>query len=134
MAKYITADPGYYSLLKAFADENKKFQTEAEQLLWNHLSQNQMGVRFRRQYIVGTYIADFICLKSNTIIEIDGGYHSQEQQQIKDLIRTTDLEQMGFHVIRFSNDEVFTDLSHVLDQIFNFVVQHLDNKFIIKTT
>jgi len=134
MAKYIIADPGYYRLLKAFADENKKFQTEAEQLLWNHLSHNQMGARFRRQYIVGTYIADFICLKSNTIIEIDGGYHSQKQQQIKDLIRTTDLEQMGFHVIRFSNDEVFTDLSRVLDQIFNFVVQHLDNKFIIKTT
>ena len=97
-ARYNTADPGYYTLLKIFADENKKHQTEAEQLLWNHLSHNNWGLRFRRQYIVGTYIADFICLKSNTIIEIDGGYHSQAQQQIKDLIRTENLEQKGFHV------------------------------------
>ena len=127
-ARYNTADPGYYTLLKTFADENKKHQTEAEQLLWNHLSHNNWGLRFRRQYIVGTYIADFICLKSNTIIEIDGGYHSQTQQQIKDIIRTENLEQKGFHVIRFTNERLFADMSEVLDEIFNFVVKHLDIK------
>ena len=127
-ARYNTADPGYYTLLKTFADENKKHQTEAELLLWKYLSHNNWGLRFRRQYIVGTYIADFICLKSNTIIEIDGGYHSQSQQQIKDLIRTENLEQKGFHVIRFTNERLFAETSQVLDEIFDFVVKHLDIK------
>lgn len=127
-ARFITADPGYYSLLKTFADKNKEHQTDAEQLLWYYLSNNNWGLRFRRQYIIGTYIADFVCLKSNTIIEIDGGYHSQECQQAKDLIRTTNLEQIGFKVIRFTNERVFSDLSAVLDEIFNFVVKHIDIK------
>jgi len=128
MARYITADPGYYSLLKSFADENKKYQTEAEQLLWNYLSHNNWGLRFRRQYIIGTYIADFLCLKSNTIIEVDGGYHSQYNQQVKDIIRTTNLEKMGFHVIRFSNERIYAELPAVLDEIFDFVVKHIETK------
>ena len=114
-----TANPLYYDLLKQFAYKNRYNQTEAEQNLWYHLSGNQLGLHFRRQHIIGCYIADFICVKRNLIIEIDGGYHSQEEQEIKDYLRTEDLEKMGFEVMRFSNDEIFRNLSGVLDKIFN---------------
>ena len=114
-----TADPMYYDLLKQYAYKNRYNQTEAEQNLWYHLSGNQLGLHFRRQHIIGCYIADFICVKRNLIIEIDGGYHSQEEQKIKDYLRTEDLENMGFEVMRFSNDEIFRNLPEVLDKIFN---------------
>ena len=114
-----TANPLYYDLLKQYAYKNRYNQTEAEQNLWYHLSGNQLGLHFRRQHIIGCYIADFICVKRNLIIEIDGGYHSQEEQKIKDYLRTEDLEKMGFEVMRFSNDEIFRNLPEVLDKIFN---------------
>lgn len=115
----MTANPVYYGLLKQFALENRRNQTEAEKLLWFHLSKNRIGLHFRRQHIIGCYIADFICVKKSLIIEVDGGYHSQQQQVIKDYLRTQDLEEMGFTVMRFSNEQIYSDLSNVLDQIFN---------------
>lgn len=114
-----TANPLYYGLLKKFAAENRNFQTEAEKLLWYHLSGNKIGLHFRRQHIIGCYIADFVCLKRNLIIEVDGGYHSQEDQVIHDYLRTQDLEKMGFSVMRFTNEEIMMNLSTVLDTIFN---------------
>lgn len=118
-----TANPLYYDLLKRYAYKNRYNQTEAEQNLWYHLSGNHLGLHFRRQHIIGCYIADFICVKRNLIIEIDGGYHSQEEQEIKDSLRTEDLEKMGFEVMRFSNDEIFRNLPEVLDKIFNKIAK-----------
>lgn len=116
-----TANPLYYELLKGFAYKNRYNQTEAEQELWYHLSGNQLGLHFRRQHIIGCYIADFVCIKRKLIIEIDGGYHSQEEQTIKDYLRTEDLNKMGFEVMRFTNDEICSNLSEVLDKIFNYI-------------
>ena len=118
-----TANPLYYDLLKQYAYKNRYNQTEAEQNLWYHLSGNQLGLHFRRQHIIGCYIADFICVKRNLIIEIDGGYHSQVEQKIKDYLRTEDLEKMGFEVMRFSNDEILRNLPEVLDKIFNKIAK-----------
>ena len=118
-----TANPLYYDLLKRYAYKNRYNQTETEQNLWYHLSGNHLGLHFRRQHIIGCYIADFICVKRNLIIEIDGGYHSQEEQKIKDYLRTEDLEKMGFEVMRFSNDEIFRNLPEVLDKIFNRIAK-----------
>lgn len=116
-----TANPLYYELLKGFAHKNRYNQTEAEQELWYHLSGNQLGLHFRRQHIIGCYIADFVCIRRKLIIEIDGGYHSQEEQIIKDYLRTEDLNKMGFEVMRFTNDEIYSNLSEVLDKIFNYI-------------
>jgi len=118
-----TAHPAYYGLLKVFADENRNHQTEAERLLWFHISKNKIGLHFRRQHIVGCYIADFVCLKRSLIIEVDGGYHSQHEQVINDYLRTQDLEKMGFKVMRFANEEIMTNLSEVLDIIFNEIAK-----------
>lgn len=120
---YKTADPYYYNLLKSFARENRAHQTQAEELLWYHLSNNPWGIHFRRQHIINCYIADFVCLKRSLIIEIDGGYHSQESQIIKDYLRTENLNDMGYKVIRFTNEEIYSNLSNVLDKIFNYVAK-----------
>ncbi len=112
---YNTADPFYYGLLKGYAAENRKFQTDEERLLWRCLSTNKLGLHFRRQHIIGCYIADFVCLKRKLIIEVDGGYHSQKEQTVKDCYRTEDLERMGFKVLRFRNEEIDTNISLVLD-------------------
>lgn len=121
--RFETANPLYYSLLKEFASKNREFQTDAERMLWNHLRDNRLGLHFRRQHIIGCYIADFVCLKKNLIIEIDGGYHSQPIQEIEDYLRTEDLNRMGFNVVRFTNEEVFSNLSAVLDSIFNIIAK-----------
>lgn len=125
---YKTADPICYGLLKGFANENRNHQTDAEQLLWFHLSNNPWGLHFRRQHIIGMYIADFVCLKRALIIEIDGGYHAQDSQQIKDYLRTENLEAMGYSVIRFKNEELYSNMSGVLDSIFNTVAKPRNNE------
>ena len=120
---YDTSDPSYYGLLKVYASENKKYQTEAEKMLWLHLRGKKSGLHFRRQHIIGCYIADFVCLKKKIIIEVDGGYHSQPAQAIKDYYRTEQLESLGFKVLRFKNEDIFSNVVFVLDQIFNAIAR-----------
>ncbi len=71
-----TADPMTYGLLKEFCKAMRNVPTEAEKLLWTALSGKKLGgYKFRRQHIIGNYIADFICLKENLVIEVDGLIH-----------------------------------------------------------
>ena len=102
-----TAYPDSYSTTKQYAKENRSQMTDAENLLWYHIRQGKLGVRFRRQHIIGDYIVDFICLKQNLIIEIDGGYHQETTQQTEDKTRQNWLESMGYKVLRFTNEDIF---------------------------
>ncbi|MBR1687068.1 MAG: 2-C-methyl-D-erythritol 2,4-cyclodiphosphate synthase [Prevotella sp.] len=95
----------------------RKHPTEAESILWNYLSDNKMGVHFRRQHPVFGYIPDFVCLKEQLIIEVDGGYHLEGEQPEKDAERTQWLESEGYTVIRFTNGEVLDDLEEVIGEI-----------------
>ena len=114
---YQTADPGLYKLLKDFARQNRNHPTEAEALLWEYLSANGLGVRFKRQHIIGDYIADFVCLSHKLIVELDGGYHQLAPQLTSDAQRTQWLETMGYRVIRFTNQELFNNINKVLETI-----------------
>ena len=118
--RYETASPDIYPLLRAFARENRKNATVAEEYLWEHLRGGVLGVEFLRQHIVGDYIVDFASRHDGLIIEVDGGYHAERQQQEDDAIREGDLEQMGFHVMRFTNEEVLYDIDKVLQQIEDY--------------
>ncbi|MBO4840491.1 MAG: endonuclease domain-containing protein [Bacteroidaceae bacterium] len=113
-----------YPLLWAFAKENRNNPTEAERLLWFYLSNKQLGVRFRRQHIIGQYIADFACLEKMLIIELDGGYHSFPEQQISDEQRTANLQGNGYRVIRFTNEELFNGIDLVLTKINNALYEN----------
>ena len=79
-----------------------------------------MGMEFLRQHIIGDYIVDFVSRHGGLVIEVDGGYHSEPQQQEDDVIREQDLERMGFHVMRFSNEEVLFDIDNVIEQITSY--------------
>ena len=114
-----SADVIEYPLLWAFAKENRNNPTEAERLLWFYLSNKQFGVRFRRQHIIGQYVADFACLEKMLVVELDGGYHFLPEQQISDEQRITDLQEWGYRVIRFTNEELFLGIDLVLTKIKN---------------
>ena len=118
---YETANKVDYDLLKQYAEENKLFMTDAEHALWNLLRGSGIGDKFRRQHIVGEYIADFINLKYKLIVEVDGKYHFKGDQPVADEQRTADLNRMGYTVVRFTNDEVIGDIRKVGYQIQNLI-------------
>ena len=106
---YMTADPALYELLKEYSREMRNNPTDAERAAWSVLSDNNLGYKFRRQHIIGDYIVDFVCLEKMFVIEIDGEYHNEWEQQINDEERTEWLNKRGFNVIRFTNAEVIAD-------------------------
>ena len=100
---------------------NRKNMTLAESVMWQLLRANVMGHKFLRQHIIGDYIVDFVCRDDGLIVEVDGAYHAELEQQKADEIRTRDLEAMGFRVIRFSNEEVLYDTESVVQEIENYI-------------
>ena len=114
---YETAAPDRYELLKDFARHNRREMTESETVLWNALREMKAGIRFRRQHPIGDYIADFICLPAKLVIEVDGGYHQEPQQQESDKQRTEFLVSKGYQVIRIKNEEISNDLNEVVMRI-----------------
>ena len=102
----------------------RRNETIAEKLLWEKLRNNQLGgLKFRRQHPVNIYIADFYCHKFKLIIELDGDYHSQEEQKQKDEVRTEVLRLNDLKIIRFKNEEVEQDINQVLTTIKNKIEQ-----------
>ena len=74
--KYQTARASVYPLLKQLAEDKKKNQTPAEEILWEQLRGKQLeSYKFRRQHVIDEFIVDFACLEKRLIIEVDGGYH-----------------------------------------------------------
>jgi cobalamin-dependent methionine synthase I len=115
---YHWADPSYYGLLKKFAETNRKNHTDAELIIWKLGKSKQLsGFKIRRQHIIDKYIADFVCLDKRLIIEIDGLIHQLPENQENDTIRTRTLENLGFKVIRFSNEEVISNPESVAEKI-----------------
>ncbi|AWX45248.1 Methionine synthase [Flagellimonas maritima] len=113
-----TANPVLYGLLKEHAKRMRNHPTEAEKLLWNALGgKNLNGFKFRRQHIIGEFITDFICLKQNLIVEVDGLHHQLPENKKSDSERTAWLEKEGYRVVRFTNEEVLGNLECVLEQI-----------------
>ena len=98
--------------LTEYARELRKRQTEAESLLWYVLRGRRLcGLKFRRQYPIKQFIADFACLAEKLVVEIDGGYHDFVYEG--DTKRQCEIESAGWTVIRFSNDEVLSDVEAV---------------------
>jgi very-short-patch-repair endonuclease len=90
--------------------------TPAEQTLWQALQNRQLGgLRFRCQHPLSSFIADFYCPACKLIIELDGDIH--DSQQAYDAERTQKLNQLGYRVLRFSNEAVLSDLETVLERI-----------------
>jgi very-short-patch-repair endonuclease len=91
-------------------------QTRAEQILWQRLRLKRVGnLRFRRQYRIGSYIVDFVCLQARLIVEIDGESHNMTID--RDQRRQEWLESQGFRIIRFMNSDVRANLEGVVQAI-----------------
>ena len=110
-----TADSRIYSSIAGFRKELKNNLTKAEDILWQKIRRNSLGVKIRRQHVVGRYIADFICLSHNLIIEVDGKIHEQQKEQDRE--RTEYLNDRGFRVIRFTNEDIETNIDAVVEKI-----------------
>jgi very-short-patch-repair endonuclease len=95
----------------------RKRMTPAEELLWQQLRGNQLdGWHFRRQHPVGRFIVDFFCAKAKLVVEVDGPIHKQQRAYDKERTELLETER-GYHVIRFTNDEVLNDIESVLQRI-----------------
>jgi adenine deaminase/very-short-patch-repair endonuclease len=120
---YQTADPMLYGLLKDFVSELRNNPTDAEITLWEHLKGKQLSnYKFRRQHIIGGFIADFVCLSKKLVIEVDGLIHQLPENKINDAERTIALNEFGFEVIRFSNSEVL----HQIETVTSKILQKLE--------
>jgi very-short-patch-repair endonuclease len=90
--------------------------TEAETVLWNALRARQChGLKFRRQVPIAWYVVDFLCMEKSLVIEVDGGIHNEQEQY--DSEREEDLRKKGYHILRFTNEQVLNDLPKVLSVI-----------------
>lgn len=115
--KYMTARPSVYGLMLKIQKERKKKTTEAERALWESLKTKQLGVKFRREHIIDKFIVDFLCFEKKLIIEVDGGYHDKPEQKEADVLRTEILNEFGYKIIRFKNEEVLGDIELVKEKI-----------------
>ena len=94
------------------AIELRKESTPAERKLWALIRNDQLGVNFRRQHAIGSFIPDFICIEKKLIIELDGSHHVEQEEY--DTERTGYLESQGYKVIRFWNNDVMNNIEGVI--------------------
>ncbi|MBI4523155.1 MAG: glycosyltransferase [Deltaproteobacteria bacterium] len=106
----------------------RKNPTETERALWQHLRLRQIGGhKFRRQQPLGRYIVDFVCLEKHLVVEVDGGQHGEQAQAAHDAERSAWLEQEGFRVLRFWDNEVLREIGNVKEVIWKALGGGLDS-------
>jgi very-short-patch-repair endonuclease len=103
------------------ARDLRRHMTDAERLLWYFLRARRFaGCKFRRQYPIGPFIADFACVEHRLVIEADGGQHADS---VSDEGRTRSLENAGWRVMRFWNGDIMRGTQDVLEEIRKAVVR-----------
>jgi uroporphyrinogen-III synthase len=89
------------------ARELRQVDTRAEQQDWVLLRDRRMlGLKFRRQVPIGSYIVDFYCDELKLVVELDGGVHDDPDQARNDEIRNIHLKELGYRVLRVPNGMV----------------------------
>jgi len=100
------------SVLLPRARAMRSAPTPSEALLWRQLQGDALGVRFRRQVVVGPFIVDFYCASARLVVEVDGGVHLAQRD--RDARRDAALVADGVRVVRFSDVDVVRNLPEVL--------------------
>ena len=107
-------------VMTELAKQLRQNQTDAEKLIWYSLRNRQLAnAKFRRQYPIEGYIADFYCHEYKLVVELDGGQHFTEDGIRKDAQRTARLNELGIQVLRFDNRQVLTQIEAVLQMIYD---------------
>ena len=100
--------------LHGFAKHMRHRPSDAERKFWYGVRDRRFaGHKFRRQYPIGPYVADFICIECRLIVEIDGDQHGERRQY--DAARDVYLASRGFRVLRFGTYDVYKHLEPLLD-------------------
>ncbi|MBL5912036.1 endonuclease domain-containing protein [Enterobacter asburiae] len=103
-------------ITRSYAKQLRRELTKEERRLWYLLRSRRFeNHKFRRQHPVGNYILDFACCAARLAVELDGGQHDEEQKY--DRQRTCWLNEKGWHVIRFWNNELWDNEEAVLEKI-----------------
>lgn len=118
--------PKYTKSLIPFARKLRRDMTKAEKRLWSLLRNNRLGVKFRRQVPYGPYILDFYCVKARLVIELDGSQHYTPEGRRRDAKRDAYLKGDGLEILRFLNDEVFSNEEGVEQVIYEIVLEALN--------
>jgi very-short-patch-repair endonuclease len=95
----------------------RRQMTSPEALLWQLLRRSPSGIKFRRQYAIGPYVADFYCPSAKLVIEIDGQIHNFQPQARRDLLRDDAVREFGVRVYRIAASDVMRDASSVASAI-----------------
>jgi very-short-patch-repair endonuclease len=102
------------------ARQLRSAQTDAEKKLWDRLRGGQLhGVKFRRQFPIGPFFADFCAAKESLVVELDGSQHLD--MTVRDEERTKYLEELGYRVVRFWDNEVLESTDDVIQEISNLL-------------
>ena len=110
------------SKLRSNARALRKNSTDAERILWSALRDHRLnGAGFRRQVPIENYVADFVCHAARLVVELDGGQHFSNRAEQADARRSAVIEAKGFQVLRFSNHDVTTNRTGVLETIASAV-------------
>ncbi|MGJ5133830.1 endonuclease domain-containing protein [Bradyrhizobium oligotrophicum] len=100
------------------AKQLRHAMTRAETLLWRYIKADRIdGASFRRQVPIQNYIADFVCFSAKLVIELDGESHEFAERQAKDAERDAFFAAEGFEVLRFTNEQVTSNLEGVVEAI-----------------
>jgi very-short-patch-repair endonuclease len=106
----------------------RREETDAEKKLWNILRNRQLaGVKFRRQFSIGRYILDFYCPEYRFGIEADGGQHYADKGRQRDGLRTKELSKIGVEIIRFSDQEILSNIEGVYEMIQKVIEKRRGN-------
>ena len=101
--------------LTGIARRLRKRSTDTERYVWRHLRDGRMeGFKFRRQHAIGRYVVDFVNLEKKVVVDLDGGQHALDPG---DKIRDEWLRAEGYKVLRFWDNQVFSNLEGVLEGI-----------------
>lgn len=115
---YITNSTDNWMHLSAFAKQNRKNPTPAEDKLWQEVRNRKIkGFKFRRQHPINGFIPDFVCLEKKLVLEIDGEYHNEKEQMEYDELRTKWLAASKYKMLRFTNEDVLADIDRIIKTI-----------------
>ena len=115
---------GYNKKLKSFANGLRHNMTKAEACLWKYALGNRqmMGLQFRRQRPILSYIVDFVCLELKLVVEVDGYSHQLEEVHLRDIKKEDDLRNAGFRILRFTDNEVLNHMQMVKEEIERTII------------
>jgi very-short-patch-repair endonuclease len=111
----------YHPSLKEKASYLRRHPTYTEKVLWYSLRRDQLGYDFHRQKPLGFFIFDFFCEKLKLVIELDGISHLEEEVIMNDAQKDKYINEIGFTILRFTDEEVNVNCEKVINKIKEYI-------------